>query len=101
MDGKSLGQETGFFLNGQTITHLQPTGSLDCSSEALHIPEMIGANLSEARFTHQVGTSWHCFAADFFRMVVTSAAYVSATIYIYTLILFVWQPKSWIRLTNA
>jgi len=64
------------FRSGRTIARLQRTCSLDCSSEALHIPEMIGANISEARFTNQVGTgsSWHCFATDFFRMTVTSAA---------------------------
>jgi len=58
------------------IARLQHACSLDCSSKALHTPEMIGANISEARFTNQVGTgsSWHCFAAIFFRMAVTSAA---------------------------
>jgi len=65
-----------FFKSGRTTACLQRAGSLDCSSEALHIPEMIGANISEARFTNHVGTwsSWHCLAADFFRVAVTSAA---------------------------
>jgi len=55
--------ERQLFRSCRTIARLQRTGSLDCSSEALHIPEMIGANISEARFTNQVGTwsSWHCF----------------------------------------
>jgi len=72
----SFGSRDCFFRSGRTIARLQRTGSLDCSSEALHIPEMIGANISQARFTNQVGTgsSWHCFAADFCRMAVTSAA---------------------------
>jgi len=72
----TFGSRDCIFRSGQTIARLQCAGSLDCSSEALHIPEMTGANISEARFTNQVGTelSWQCFAADFFRMAVISAA---------------------------
>jgi len=57
------------------MAFLQRTGSFDCSSGALHIPEMTGAKVSQTRFTNHVGTgsSWHCFAADFFKMAATSA----------------------------
>ena len=53
-------------------------GSFDSLSDALHITELTSATASHVRFTNHVGrgSSWHCFAADFFGMAVTSATVV-------------------------
>jgi len=57
---------------------LQHSGSFDCLSDALHIPEITSAKASQARFTNHDGTgsSWHYFAADFFKMAATLATIV-------------------------
>jgi hypothetical protein len=54
-------------------------GSCDARKDALHMPAKIGEQISHTSFTNQVGTgsSWHCLAADFLKIVATSSTVVS------------------------
>ena len=67
----SFGSSDCFFKSGRTMARLLLIGSFDARNDALHMPANMGEKISNKSFTKQVGTgsSWHCLAADFLKIV--------------------------------